>query len=340
MTNSNSSKISLKTYNSFQLDVSAPCVFEFDHVDALKRQIEKNGSDFILLGGGSNVLLLGDLDVPVFINRIKGIRVTSSDDKNVYITVGAGENWSDFVEYSVANNFWGLENLALIPGTVGAAPVQNIGAYGVEVESCFFSATLLDRYSCQEIIVTKQDCNFGYRESRFKSQWKDQYVILDVTFQLSRTAKPALEYPGLKDFFSADQPIISQRAIFDRVCFLRNSKLPDPRRLPNVGSFFKNPVVPKPTFVELKEKFPNIASFAFGDDFKIAAGWLIDQAGWRGKCLKTVGMHEHQALVMVNHGGAVPSDVRALYEEIQRDVLKQYGIFLEVEPTIFPTLKI
>jgi UDP-N-acetylmuramate dehydrogenase len=269
----------------------------------------------------------------VVLNRIKGIEVVSEDDKYVWVKSGAGENWHELVMYCVANEYAGMENLSLIPGTVGAAPMQNIGAYGVEIKDTFESLEALNLATLEVETFDAAACKFGYRESIFKHEKKGKYVIVNVTFRLDKTPTFRVEYGAIRDTLKeANVTELSIKAISDAVVQIRQSKLPNPAEIGNAGSFFKNPEIPKTQFTELKGLYPEIPSYPINDDtVKVPAGWLIEQAGWKGKRFGEIGVHVKQALVLVNYGGGKGSDIKALAFDIQDSVNQKFGIKLTPE---------
>ncbi len=335
-----------KIKNNVRLDelntLAAPSVAEYyldaesvdDIVGGLAWAKEK-GIRVCLLGGGSNVLLSPEISGLVISPNIRGIEVVSETDEEISVTVGAGENWHNFVKYCVKNGWYGLENLALIPGSVGAAPVQNIGAYGVELEECFTSLSAINNDKLSVEAFDKESCQFSYRDSVFKST-NTSFVITHVTFTLYKTARLKIDYPALKDALSErGKASITPLDVFEAVVEVRESKLPDPCQIPNVGSFFKNPVVSNQVLAALKDRYPNIISFPVDDHrVKLAAGWLIDHAGWKGHQEGGVGVHISQALVLTNSGKRTVNEVIALAHKIQDDIKEKFGISLEVEPRL------
>lgn len=290
------------------------------------------------LGGGSNIVLAADFPGLVVSVDIGGRELIEEDDDYVWLRVGAGESWHQLVEYCMGFHYWGLENLALIPGSVGAAPIQNIGAYGVELCDYFAELTAVEIASGISVTFDRDACHFGYRDSIFKGKMLDRYIITSVTFKLRKTPAVVCDYPGLEQYFSdigVSSP--SPQQIFDAVCEIRSSKLPAPVEIPNVGSFFKNPVVGQAQYESLQARYPGLVGFALDSgQVKLAAGWLIDQAGWRGKRVGPVGIHDRQALVLVNTDGGTGADVLGLAELIRRDIFDRYGVQLEIEPRVYP----
>lgn len=285
----------------------------------------------LLLGGGSNLILSKDFSGLCLRICTQGIEFTSLQDEKVLVRAQAGENWHRFVRLCIENGCYGLENLALIPGTVGAAPIQNIGAYGVEVKDRIRVVEVWDRQLNQLTELDSADCAFRYRDSLFKSLEPDRYVIVSVCFELSSRFQPRLNYAGLAECVG---PSADARQVFDAVVALRQQKLPDPDQLANAGSFFKNPVVSAAKLNQLKEQFPAVVSFPDPQGAKLAAAWLIDQAGWKGHRREHVGVHDQQALVLVHFGGGSAEELLQLASDIQHDVALRYGVDLEIEPRI------
>lgn len=285
------------------------------------------------LGGGSNVIMAEQVAHKVVLLALKGIDLIAETPSYFMVQAGAGEIWHDFVKFCLRHNWCGLENLALIPGTVGAAPVQNIGAYGVELEQLIDSVTALNMQTQKTYQLSKADCEFAYRDSMFKRSGFGNWLILKVNFKLPKVSHINMSYPDLQKHQLLQKPNVYAQDIFAAVCDIRKNKLPDPNILPNAGSFFKNPIVAKSFTTDLKQKYPDLRYFSVDQNTdKLAAGWLIDQAGWRGKSLGPVGMHKKQALVMVNHGGAVANDVLRLADKIKADVKNKFNVSLEQEP--------
>ena len=329
--------ISLKPYNTFGIDVRARYFSDFTSVESLEELLnEKKSDQLLVLGGGSNVLLTKDVDGFVLKNEIKGIQQTRSGDQHVLVTAGAGESWHGVVEYCLANNLGGIENLALIPGSTGAAPMQNIGAYGVELRDVFDALKAYDRLEKEVVEFKSADCNFGYRESVFKNKYKERFIILQVTLRLTTNHQLNVSYGAIRQELEAMQvqdPTIQDVAA--AVIKIRRSKLPDPEVIGNAGSFFKNPVIGKHEFEVLKNNFPAIVGFATDDNqVKLAAGWLIEQCGWKGFRKGDAGCHAQQALVLVNYGKASGGEIYELSEEIKVSVKEKFGVGLEREVNI------
>lgn len=292
----------------------------------------------LLLGGGSNIVLRADFPGLVVQIKFQGKEVVNENDEFVWLKVAAGENWHQLVEYSLDNALYGLENLSLIPGSVGAAPIQNIGAYGVEIKDWVAELSALNIRSGLSVTFTNESCQFGYRDSIFKQSLKDQYVITSVTFRLRKQPQLNLTYPALKaalDHIAEGE--ITPQQVSAAVIDIRQTKLPDPTLIPNVGSFFKNPVIDQQQFEVLQAENPAIVSYpAAANQVKLAAGWLIDQAGWRGREIGGAMVHEQQALVLTNPGKLSGQVVLELADLIKQSVLEQFGVRLEMEPRIYP----
>lgn len=298
---------------------------------------QQQGLRVLVLGGGSNVVLPEAFDGLVIQVAIIGIEMVAEDDEYACVQAGAGETWQDLVEFSMRQNLFGLENLSLIPGTVGAAPIQNIGAYGVELESVFETLTAADRATLQERVFNRTECEFRYRDSIFKNRLRDALVITRVTLRLRKRASLNISYAPLQEAL-ADVPVaqLTPRQVSDAVIAIRRSKLPDPRDLPNAGSFFKNPVVSREKFLALKRDFPDIASYPMEDgSVKLAAGWLLEKSGWRGHLESGIGMHAKQALVLINPGRANGERVLDYARHIQQDVQRRFDVMLEREPVAY-----
>jgi UDP-N-acetylmuramate dehydrogenase len=292
----------------------------------------------LVLGGGSNIVLRGDFPGLVLHIRLLGKTLIAEDDDFVWLEVAAGENWHSLVEYSLEFHYWGLENLSLIPGTVGAAPIQNIGAYGVELKDVVTELRALEISSAIPVTFTAESCGFGYRDSIFKQALKDQYIITSVMFKLRKEPSLNLAYPALQQALTAyPANAVTPMVISETVCNIRRSKLPNPEQLPNVGSFFKNPVIPRKQAELLRQKWPDLVTYPIDEQsVKVAAGWLIDRAGWRGYRADGVAVHDQQALVLTNEGRASGEIVLSLARKVIESVREMYGIELEPEPRIYP----
>jgi UDP-N-acetylmuramate dehydrogenase len=328
--------VSLRPYNTFGIDATAKYFAEVSSIEQLQdilQNPEYQNIERLILGGGSNLLLTRDFEGVVIKIAIKGIEKLKEDDENIWLKVGAGEVWHDLVMYCVSHNYAGVENLSLIPGTVGAAPMQNIGAYGVEIKEVFESLEAIEIKTGKSRIFTKEECQFGYRESVFKHEVKGEYVIVTVNFKLSKTPVYHVEYGAIKDTL-AEMGIndLSIKAISDAVISIRQSKLPNPAEIGNAGSFFKNPEIPKAQFDLLKEQFPTIPSYPVNEQtVKVPAGWLIEQAGWKGQRFGNIGVHAKQALVLVNFGGGHGNEIKELSQKIQDSIKEKFGIQLHAE---------
>jgi UDP-N-acetylmuramate dehydrogenase len=333
--------LGLKSRNTFGLEVIAERAFEITHPDQIPTlidEINQNQWNWHILGGGSNVLLPPVLSGATLLMNILGQKIIRENEGNTYLSVGAGVNWHELVQWTLTHNLPGLENLALIPGSVGASPIQNIGAYGVEVAQYIESVSAFDTQSNIFVTLSNKDCQFAYRDSHFK-QNPNRYIVTEVLFKLPKTWQPRVHYADLGKYF-ADQSNThaanpNPQAIFAAVCEIRTQKLPDPKIIGNAGSFFQNPIVSPEQYDALVEQFPNIVSYPdVAGKRKLAAGWLIDQCGFKGKRLGEAGVYEKQALVIVNHGNANATDILNLAKQIQETVQKQYGVTLDIEPNI------
>lgn len=326
--------ISLKSYNSFGINANAK---RFVSVNSLKelKEIIASEKNIFLLGGGSNILLTGDVEKLVIHLNTKGVIVNDIAADEVLVTAEAGENWHEFVLWCVSQNYGGLENLALIPGNVGTSPIQNIGAYGVEIKDVFQQLEAIEISTGKTKIFTNQDCNFGYRNSIFKNELKGKYIITNVTFKLTKKNHNInTSYNALSALLKhKENPSIKE--IADAVIAIRQSKLPDPKEIGNSGSFFKNPVITSDLFKELTKKYPEIPHYIISENqIKIPAGWLIEQCGFKGKRFGDAGVHEKQALVLVNYNNASGKEIYALAQRIQQKVVKIFKIALEIEVNV------
>lgn len=329
--------VQLYPYNTFHIHAFAHQFAKFSSVDELKSLIKKypNTTPYIL-GGGSNILITENISEPIFKNEIKGIEIINENEQEIYVRAGAGEIWNDLVNFAVGRNFCGIENLALIPGSVGASPMQNIGAYGVEIKDVFYE---LEALHIRDQVIrnfSATDCKFGYRESVFKNELKNEFVILNVTVRLSKNQYFNISYGALKQEIEKTDQQLTSKLIAETVSNIRRSKLPDLRVIGNAGSFFKNPVVSGEAFKLLQEKYPGIPSFPFGNQIKIPAAWLIEQCGFKGYRLGDAGCHEKQPLVLVNFGNATGSDLLSLATEIEEKVYRCFSVRLSREVNIWP----
>jgi len=329
----------LLSCNTFGFDVRARygCLLEsLDDLTQVLAEPRLAGLPRLVLGGGSNVVLRGDFDGVVWLMRLRGRRLLREDDDAYYVEAAAGENWHELVAWTLQQGWPGLENLALIPGTVGAAPIQNIGAYGLELADRCASVSAFDLERGERVEFDAAACRFGYRDSFFKQQGRDRYVIVSVTLRLPKPWRSCADYADVRRELGG-RGITSPKAqdIFDAVVAIRRAKLPDPAQIGNAGSFFKNPVVSAPTAAALAEREPQLVSYAQPDGrVKLAAGWLIDQCGWKGQTLGPAGVHPRQALVLINHGGATGADVLTLAQQIRDSVRARFGVELEAEPVV------
>ena len=326
---------SLKNHNTFGIDAKAKYFAEFDSLFALKEIIsseifQKNKS--FILGGGSNILLTKDFEGLILHNKIEGICILEDNENNITVEVGGGVDWHDFVMWSVSQELSGVENLALIPGTVGASPIQNIGAYGMEVKETIHKVTALE-IATQEIkTFSNEDCNFEYRNSIFKEELKNKFIITKVEFELSKTPLNKTTYGAIEEELKTLNLEANPKNIADAVINIRNRKLPNPSEIGNSGSFFKNPIISTERFEELQKEFPNIVGYKMADtETKVAAGWLIDNAGLKGYRKGDAGVHKNQALVLVNYNNASGQDIINLSELVQEVILEKYGISIEAE---------
>jgi UDP-N-acetylmuramate dehydrogenase len=330
--------VSLKNFNTFGIDANARYFAEINHADELTELFADPQwlqMPRLILGGGSNMLMVADFDGLVIRLNIRGIehRISHND---VFVEAGAGEVWNDLVNYCVGYGYAGIENLSLIPGSVGASPIQNIGAYGVELKDVFESCRAFEMATGAIRTFTKEDCKFGYRESVFKSELAGQYIIVSVKFYLSLIPHFNLKYGAIEQELAArgiTEPTLKDVSLV--VSHIRVSKLPDPSTIGNAGSFFKNPVISAAEFVPIKQNFPDVVNYPAGDgQVKLAAGWLIEQCGWKGKTVGNTGTWKNQALVLVNHGGATGEEVYSLSSQIIDSVYTKFGVTLQREVNI------
>ena len=330
---------SLKNYNTFGIDVKAKTFISVETIEDLKTVLQKNyAEDLFILGGGSNMLLTRDIDSTVLHIGLKGKQIIEETEADVLIEINAGENWHEIVLWTLENNWGGFENLSLIPGNIGTAPIQNIGAYGTEIKDNLVAVKAINIQTLEIREFSNEECSFGYRDSIFKNKEKGKYIILSVTFKLKKkehlvktnygTIAQALEEMGIKD------PSIKD--VSDAVIKIRKEKLPDPQILGNSGSFFKNPVVDKDHLEKLKNIYPEIPSYEVGKgEYKIPAGWLIEKAGLKGYREGDAGVHKNQALVLVNYGTATGTEILELAKKVQREVFRKFKVELQPEVNIF-----
>lgn len=333
---------SLKKLNTFGIDAYAKYFAEFDHVEELRMLLddESFNQSKMILGGGSNLLLIRNFDGLVLKNNIPGIQIIKEDTDAVFLKVGAGVNWHQFVLHCVNHNYGGVENLSLIPGNVGASPMQNIGAYGVEIKDVFYELEALDMKERAVRKFSASDCEFGYRESVFKKKYKNRFVIINVTYQLRKEPVFNISYGAIEEELKRNDVVgLSVKAISDAVVRIRSSKLPDPKLIGNAGSFYKNPVISSHEFHKLNElaqlERAHLPAYKIdASHFKIPAGWLIEQCGWKGYRKGDAGCYDKQALVLVNYGNADGKEIYELSEEIKISVQEKFGIELEREVNI------
>ncbi|MFD1294280.1 UDP-N-acetylmuramate dehydrogenase [Lutibacter holmesii] len=326
--------ISLKPYNTFGIDVQAKQFVSIYSFQELK-EIVATKKELFLLSGGSNMLLTQPINKLVVHLNLKGIIVNDTEKDYVFVTAEAGENWHDFVVWCISQNYGGLENLSLIPGNVGTSPIQNIGAYGVEIKDTFHQLEALEIASGKLKTFTKEECNFGYRNSVFKNELKGRYIITSVTFKLTKNNHNFnISYGAIKDGLKdIENPTLKE--ISDVIIAIRTAKLPDPEKIGNSGSFFKNPVIDLKAFKILQEKYPNAPHYIVSEnEIKIPAGWLIEQCGFKGKRFGDAGVHKNQALVLVNYGNATGEEIYSLAQNIQQTVQDTFGISLEIEVNV------
>ena len=327
----------LKHRNSFGLDSTAEFAYEIssaDQLPALIKEFEAKKRQWRVLGGGSNVILPGYLSGATLLMNILEQEILKSDNQNTWLSVGAGVDWHELVAWTLEQNLLGLENLALIPGTVGAAPIQNIGAYGVEVGEYIDSIEAFDSAAQAFVTLPQEVCQFAYRDSYFK-QNPNRFIVTKVVFKFPKAWQARLQYADLAKQFMDANSNPSAKEIFDAVCAIRSQKLPDPKVIGNAGSFFQNPIISDAQYELLIQQFPSLVSYPdITGKRKLAAGWLIDQCGFKGKRVGPVGVYEKQALVLVNHGGGTATHILDLAKSIQEKVNSQFGVELQIEPNI------
>lgn len=334
-----SSNISLKPYNTFGIEAFAKYFTSIDTIENIKELLqstEYKNNERLILGGGSNMLLTKNVDAIVVKNNLKGITVVNETAEHVFVKCAGGEVWHEFVMWCINQNYGGLENLSLIPGCTGASPMQNIGAYGVEIKDTFYELEAVHAITGEEKTFSKSDCEFGYRESVFKHQLKNQFIITSVTFQLSKNPSFHIEYGAIKQELDAmNISELSIKAISQAVINIRSSKLPNPKEIGNAGSFFKNPEVSSNVYERLKNEFQNLVAYPLENgNYKLAAGWLIEQSGLKGYRVGDAGVHKLQALVLVNYGGATGNEIYDLSTHVLKTVHDKFGVELEREVNI------
>lgn len=333
------SNVSLKSYNTFGIDAYGKYFTEVKSVDDfLNLQMDKiyQTTERLIIGGGSNILLTQDVPGLVIKNSLKGIEIVKEEGDEVYVKCSSGEVWHQFVMWCIDKGFGGLENLSLIPGCTGASPMQNIGAYGVEIKDCFYELEAIHTQTGELLKFNASDCEFGYRESVFKRKYKGQFMIVSVTFRLSKQPQFHVEYGAIKqELENMKVQNLSIKVISQAVINIRSSKLPDPRQLGNAGSFFKNPEVNALTYQRVKSEFPDVVAYPLENgQYKLAAGWLIEQSGLKGYKTAHAGVHQLQALVLVNYGGATGKEIYDLSTHVLETVRQKFGVELEREVNI------
>ncbi len=328
---------SLKAYNTFGIECIARQFIELknrENVSTLVSHLSQQQQKTLVIGEGSNILFQNPVfDGIAIVNRLKGIELVKEDEKSVWLEVSGGEIWDDFAAFCVENNYYGIENLSLIPGTVGAAPVQNIGAYGVEVKDVIEEVSAIKLTTGESETFNNKGCQFSYRNSIFKQEFPDIYLIVSVLFKLSKKPKFVLDYGKLKEVLS---PNPSLQEVRNKIIEIREAKLPDPKLIGNAGSFFKNPIISIGQLTNLLKNYPKIVHYPAGEEkAKLAAGWLIDQAGWKGKRKGDVGVHQNQALVIVNYGDTSGQEIIDFSQEIMDDIFEKFGVILEREVRVY-----
>ena len=328
---------SLQTHNTMAVPAIARYLVTVNSVQQLRAAIEfaqSKSLQTLMLGEGSNTLLLNNQNGLVVLNRIKCLQILEETKKRVRVRVGAGENWHDLVSHSVTQGWHGLENLALIPGLVGAAPIQNIGAYGSEFKDCFDSLEFYNYTTHQVESISRADCRFAYRDSIFKHELRNVGAIVSVTLNLKKSGQLNLTYPALREYFEGVESV-SLKQVYDGVVSLRQQKLPLPSDVPNLGSFFKNPIVPREQYQHLLRQHQDIVAYPVGQSFKLAAAWLIEKSGWKSESLDGVSVYEKQALVMINPERQGAAVILQFAQRIQNDIKARYAVDLEIEPQVY-----
>lgn len=332
---------SLQAFSGMATPARALWLIEAKTLEQLKLAIEfadQKDLPFMVLGEGSNTVFSQDYNGVVILNRLLGIEGIEETDDSVKLRVAAGQNWHDLVHYSLSQNWYGLQNLALIPGTTGAAPIQNIGAYGVEIADCLESVSYLDVASLTVNTLSAADCEFAYRDSVFKKRLSGKVIITELVLNLSKLPVVDISYAALEQYFTEKADAVanppSPHEVYEAVCAIRSVKLPLPSQIPNCGSFFVNPIVSHAHYEKLRTEFPNLVSYPHHDGVKLAAAWLIEQAGWKQKSHNGVRVYEKQALVMTNPSQAAGKSVMEYADAIQQDIEARYGVRLQIEPNI------
>lgn len=325
---------SLKNYNTFGIEVKCRYFVESDTESEFLEFVssyELKPEEIMVLGEGSNFLFTDDFDGTVFYPTMKGMEIVEENDEHVWVKVGAGEVWDDFVAWAVEQGYGGVENLSLIPGHVGAAPVQNVGAYGMEAGDTIERVEAIQIEKARKETISAADCRFAYRDSVFKGEWKNRYIVTYVVFRLTKVPEFRLNYGSVREELQKLGEV-SLKNIRRAIIQIRRAKLPDVKELPNAGSFFKNPVVSREQAGQLKERYPELPVYPVDEDrVKLAAGWLIEQCGWKGKDLGKVGVYEKQALILVNRAGASGVEVARLANEVKKSVFMTFGVWIEPE---------
>lgn len=326
---------SLKQHNTFGIDVKCRYFVEADKEDELLefvKRYEWAPREMLVLGGGSNFLFTDDFQGTIVYPAMKGIEVVSEDAEVVYVRVGAGEEWDDFVAWTVEHGYGGVENLSLIPGHVGASPVQNVGAYGVEAGDVISQVEAIDWSDAKQVVIQAEECRFAYRDSIFKGEWKNRFVITRVIFRLTKQPQFRLDYGSIRTELEKMGGAINLQRVREAIIRIRREKLPDVKEWPSAGSFFKNPVVTRQMADYLLEQHPGMPVYVVDDEQrKLAAGWMIEQCGWKGKTLGNAGVYDKQALVLINRGGADGTDILRLANEIRKSVFLKFGIWINPE---------
>lgn len=328
----------LKEYNTFGISVCCKYFVETgseEELAAFASEYELDPGEILILGGGSNFLFTEDFGGTVIYPTMQGIEIVREEERKVWVKVGAGVVWDDFVAWAVGHNFGGVENLSLIPGHTGAAPVQNIGAYGTEAKDSIVQVEAIELEKAAKVVIGAADCCFAYRDSIFKRDWKNRYVVTAVVFELSKYPVFKLDYGSIRSELERMGGEINLQNVRQAVIRIRQAKLPDVKEWPNAGSFFKNPVVSGETASRLRGTYPDMPCYPLGEGkIKLAAGWLIEQAGWKGKSLGQAGVYEKQALVLINRGGAGGVEITRLANAVKKSVFMKFGVWIEPEVNV------
>ena len=332
---------SLREHNSFGLDVKARYFVEYESEEDLVKFLSETdtaGLPMFHIGSGSDLLFTKDYDGYLLHSAVRGVEVAGNDGDNAVLVVGAAEIWDDFVQWTISNGYYGLENMSLIPSEVGAAAVQNIGAYGAEAKDVIQMVEAIEIDTGKKVCFSNADCKYSYRQSKFKNEWRDKYVITYVTYRLSLTFQPNIDYGNIRERLGGYTEKVTASILRNAIIDIRRAKLPDPKVQGNGGSFFMNPIIEEEQFKKLKAKFPDLKYYEVASpdklSYKIPAGWMIEQCGWKGKNVGPAGVHDKQALVLVNLGGAKGKDIIHLCEMIQRDVKTKFGVDIYPEVNI------